>query len=241
MHLHRALRRSGWRKKLVQLAAANNAHWCNLVCRMNGSPGTFRSSAWYAAGHVPMFYPNMVTLQAGCGLETVHRLTRHMRGGISVKDSFNTIDLKHLNFSKLFEGQWFVMGERRHEPVRWSTISSGAELQQWECAWNNGSPAGIFRRALHSHPAVRFIAFYKDGQIVAGCVLSKSHGVVGVTNFFCPLQTPAAYWAGCLAAAHRFAPNQPVVGYMAGPFPSWLQKEGAIELGKLSVWSKTIA
>lgn len=241
MHLHKALRRGDWRQKLVQLAAANNAHWCNLVCRTNGSPGTFGFSAWYAAGHVPMFYPNIVTLQTGCGLQTIHRLNRHMQGSISVKDSYNTLDLKRLDFDKLFEGQWFVMAETRHKPVRCRTISSGAELQQWECAWNNGLPAGIFRRAVHSYPAVRFIAFYKDGEIVAGCVLSKSHGVVGVTNFFCPPQTPAPYWAGCLAAAQRFAPDQPVVGYVAGTFPDWLHTEGAIELGKLSVWTKRIA
>ena len=45
-------------------AAANNARWCDSVCRAQGTPGEFRRHLWLNRSAVPRFYPNVITLEA---------------------------------------------------------------------------------------------------------------------------------------------------------------------------------
>jgi hypothetical protein len=47
---------------LLRAAVANNARWCDAVCRSHGHPGTFTERMWVSARHAVPFYPNAITL-----------------------------------------------------------------------------------------------------------------------------------------------------------------------------------
>ena len=47
---------------LLHAAVANNARWCNTVCRSHGYPGEFTLRVWISARHALPFYPNAITL-----------------------------------------------------------------------------------------------------------------------------------------------------------------------------------
>lgn len=46
----------------AEIAAANNAAWCDAVCRSHGLTGVFRPTSWSCVGEVPPLYPNLITL-----------------------------------------------------------------------------------------------------------------------------------------------------------------------------------
>ena len=48
--------------RLLDAAVANNASWCDAVCRSHGYPGTFSSRLWASTRHRLRFYPNAITL-----------------------------------------------------------------------------------------------------------------------------------------------------------------------------------
>ena len=47
------------------LAVANNAAWCDAVCRAHGIEGTFFRDYWIQDGEVVPLYPNFITLTPG--------------------------------------------------------------------------------------------------------------------------------------------------------------------------------
>ena len=47
---------------LLGAAVANNALWCDAVCRSHGYPGVFSPRLWTSARHALEFYPNAITL-----------------------------------------------------------------------------------------------------------------------------------------------------------------------------------
>ena len=44
----------------LRAAVANNAAWCDAVCRSHGYPGEFTDRIWISAGHALPFYPNEI-------------------------------------------------------------------------------------------------------------------------------------------------------------------------------------
>ena len=49
-------------KDLLHAAVANNARWCDAVCRTHGYTGEFTTRVWISARHALPFYPNAITL-----------------------------------------------------------------------------------------------------------------------------------------------------------------------------------
>lgn len=50
------------REALLGAAVANNASWCDAVCRSHSYPGTSGARVWISARHDLKFYPNAITL-----------------------------------------------------------------------------------------------------------------------------------------------------------------------------------
>lgn len=50
------------REALLGAAVANNASWCDAVCRSHSYPGTSGARVWISARHDLEFYPNAITL-----------------------------------------------------------------------------------------------------------------------------------------------------------------------------------
>jgi hypothetical protein len=232
----------------VELAARNNAIWCDTVCRAHGIPGEFHEEMWLNRQPVPRFYSNMVTLSGqarGAQLAQLQALETQLTGPWSIKDSFACLDLAPLGFRPLFDATWLW-----HEPshtfpgihipgVNWSRVESGRELAEWEAAWN-GEPAGgyprIFLPALLSDPDVLFIAAYQAREIAAGAIANYTDEVVGLSNIFVRAGDAAVFWEGFLNMTRELFPGLPVVGYERGPGLALAQRAGFRLLNPMRVW-----
>ncbi|MGW7342922.1 hypothetical protein [Streptomyces sp. NPDC054854] len=230
---------------LLLAAARNNADWCDAVCRAHGVPTTFTPAAWSGAARTPPMYPDAVSLTPGATPEEVLGGVDTASPGCGVKDSFAALDLTPAGFEVLFEARWI------HRPAgpaaagtgdagpSWSRVRDTGELADWEAAWGDGEPSGLFRPALLA-PDIAFLAGRSGGRIVAGAVLSLGGGVVGVSNLFAPGPAGAdSAWAAVVGAAHELWPGLPVVGYEHGEDLDAAVRAGFAPLGPLRVWLHT--
>ena len=92
----------------AELAVAENAAWCALVCG-----GQFGPRAWTSRARTPEFYPDAVTLTPDATAADVLPFVDGS-AGCSVKDSFATLELP--GFSLLFEATWLACGPGVPEP-----------------------------------------------------------------------------------------------------------------------------
>jgi hypothetical protein len=197
----------------IALAARNNAEWCDAVTRSWGGHGEFGPELWINSGEAPTFYPNAVTLMP---MGWVPTAIATAEDGFAVKDSFALMDLAPLGYTPLFDAQWIwrePQPAQKSNNAAWWIVRDAESLARWEVAWRGDEPAlDLFRSSLLRELDHAFIAGEVDGQIVAGCVASRSAAVVGLSNLFGPEDLAA----GCVAAAQDFAPGLPVVGYEQG-------------------------
>jgi hypothetical protein len=224
------------------------AQQCDLV-RCDGAPpraaGEFTTAAWLNRRPAPRFHPNLVTLN-GPQEERAHRdaLDRLLQSppaqGWAVKDSFAALALDTLGFDLLFEAQWI------HRPAGGfdaadsgaRRVTSAAMLAAWEEAWCGGmADVGLFPPALLQEPDHAVIAATRTGAVVAGCIATRSDGVLGISNLFAPADDDGALRAACLDAAARFAPAVPLVGYERGDSLARMKARGFAEIGALRVWT----
>jgi hypothetical protein len=215
-----------------ELAAWNNAVWCDAVCRAHGRPGTFRKAVWATQHAVPPFFPNAVTL-GGAEASTTHAaavqelIAARLPGAWAVKDSFCTLDLHRHGFSLLFEAEWIYRPASRPHPddrldgVHWVRVTEAEELAAWEVAWRadqepfEGWPR-LFPDRLLTNGDIAVIAAVRKDEIVAGAVGSRSGVVVGLSNLFLPREEARDFRAGCLAQVIDTFPGLPIVGYDRG-------------------------
>jgi len=99
---------------IAALAAHNNALWCDAVCRAHDRPGEFHESLWFTRLGAPRFYPDAVTMggveAAPAQTEAIAALVGSTRQReLSVKDSFQSLDLSSLGFEPLFDAEWVAL------------------------------------------------------------------------------------------------------------------------------------
>jgi hypothetical protein len=239
--------------RLVVAAAANNAHWCDIVCRAHGAATEFAPHAWRCRSAAPPLYPNLVTLDGSAPAQQAAQL-RAIEGlqsldlptGWAVKDSFRSLDLAPRGFEMLFEAFWIVRDPAAPMPASpfgAAAIDDPAGLVAWESAWRRDEPTGdnelparLFPDALLAHPDVAFLAIRRDGRIVAGAAVNRGAGVAGVTNLFFGDEPPATI-AGAISAAiaSRF-PGLPIVDYEQADRAQELRRAEFRILARLAVW-----
>ncbi len=224
----------------VAVAAANNAEWCDIVCRTHNIVADRSAGAWTTQTRSPPLYPDAVTLAPGAETTTV--LARIDRSpGCSVKDSFATLDLTEHGFRVLFDAQWYV-----HEPVarqtavpgpRWTVVRDLATFGRWESAWRGADgPADVLHPSLLNETTVTVLAAEKGERIVGGAILNRSSDVVGITNFFAEQGTAPDTWEGCFVFASSLFPGAAFVGYESGRDLEVVRSLGAMVVGPLRVW-----
>lgn len=242
----------------TQLAQAvkNNVQWCDLVCRAHGAPGEYTAHLWLNRQQTPRFYPNAITLtrtESGTPEQQgiYDLLDRALPAHGGVKDSFCSLDLTPLGFTRFFVAQWIWRDPTLPKPatptdnVRWVVIQDAQTLARWETAWN-GQPSGgetaalprVFLPTLLDDPTISFLAAYTGEQIVGGAIANHSGDVVGVSNLFYPDQAAEKFWAGCIAAIIARYPTLPLVGYEQGADLAAAQRLGFATLGPLQVWGR---
>jgi len=223
-----------WRSR----AAANNAEWCDMVCRSHGLEGRFDDDAWTCPTRTPVFYPDAVTLVPRPSVPAL--LARIDSGpGCSVKDSFATLDLSDHGFGVLFDAHWVVCTDAEREPETtvppWEVVQKADLLASWEEARDEG-PSGIFRAELLAHDAVAVLCARREERVTAGAVLQRSPTVVGISNFFTTDGAVDAAWSGCITLANSLFPGSTFVGYESGDALDVVRRHGFEPAGALRVW-----
>ncbi len=222
----------------LELAAGNNAEWCDAFCRAHGVVGVFDEWLWTSPSRTPPLYPDAVTLAPGvAATEVLARVDAG--GGCSVKDSFADLDLRVHGFDVLFEAQWLLLEHADADAAGWGRVEGEAELHEWEVAWGP-SPTGsaFFVPALLATPQVAFLARRDDRRVVAGAIASRSEGVIGLSNVFGARDDIAESYAGAAALAQRLFGPLAVVGYESGAPLAAVRRAGFAAIGGLRVWAK---
>ena len=134
-------------RRLIRVAALNNAEWCDAFCRTHGIVGRFQADYWFSPVRTPRYYPDAVTLLPEITLE-------HVLSGIetseacSVKDSFTGLDLAAAGFRPLFRAHWLTRepADSRVRSARgWSVLTTAEQLGEWEAAWAGLAEGGSDR------------------------------------------------------------------------------------------------
>lgn len=224
------------------LAAANNAAWCDRVCRSHGLATVFAADAWTCALRAPTYYPDAVALVPDLSIPAL--LARiAATPGCSIKDSFASLDLAPWGFRVLFEASWLVRERsaavERPAPVwRWEVVHDETQFTEWERAWRgDDGPAGVLRSDLMGDPSIAVVGGYDaDGTVVAGGVLNRDASCVGISNVFALGDESDEAWAALVGLAEeRFGPET-FVGYESGAALRAAARAGFVETGPLRVW-----
>lgn len=222
------------------IAAANNAEWCDAVCRTHGIDAEVDGDAWTSRTRTPPLYPDAVTLVPDPSLpELLARVDASPC--CSIKDSFASLDLTSHGFRVLFNAQWIVRGLTAPQTIaagpRWTVVRDVNAFATWESAWRGGhGPLDVLRADLLRMQSVKVLAAQVDDRIVGGAVLSRSAAVVGISNFFADAPTAPTSWQGCLALASALFPGETLVGYESGDALDEAGMYGFDTVGPLRVW-----
>jgi hypothetical protein len=226
-------------------AAANNAGWCDLVCRSHGLDPALDRDAWTSRMRTPPLYPDAVTLAGDVSVPGL--LARvDAAAGCSIKDSFASLDLSAVGFRVLFEAEWIVRPPSATSSAAapagvaaWEVVRAPDVFVAWERAWRgDDGPVGVLRADLLGHPSVTVLAARDGDRVSAGAVLYRGAGVVGVSNMFTDPDRGRAGWVGCLALVDAVVPGATVVGYEAGDALAAALSAGFRTAGPLRVWSR---
>jgi hypothetical protein len=225
---------------VARRAAANNAEWCDLVCRTHAIHGTFDGEAWSSPTRTPPFYPDAVTLGADVPVPDLLARIDASRG-CSIKDSFASLDLTSFGFRALFDAAWTVRratpGQRSPTGLRWDVVRDPERFVGWEQAWRgDGGQRHVLRPALLDHEDVTVLAGRDGDRVVAGVVLNHSTEVVGVSNFFSTHGDVAANWASGLAHIGELVPGAILVGYESADALDAPRSDEFETAGPLRVW-----
>ena len=241
----------------TELAACNNAVWCDTMRRAHGAAGEFVDGLWRNPQASPPFHPNLVTLRVsqdpGVALDHARRLlASKLAGRWGIKDSFCTLELAELGFETVVDASWLWREPTRHAPVslapaalpmRWEQITSPAALADWEARWS-GVPAPVdhdgrraqFPVSLLAERDVVFLGGFVGPMQVAGAILNRTDRVVGLSNVFASAEVEAAAWTGFVRSAELAFPDAPLVGWEQGRSLDLARACGFEPVGQLRVW-----
>jgi hypothetical protein len=248
---------------LLRAAVANNAGWCDAVCRSHGYPGEFTPRTWISSRHDLPFYPNAITLSPDAATADT-QAARDPDRAYGVKDSFACLDLAPAGLAPLFDADWVAWDSVAGDPVardwapeerrpaeglRWQAVSGAAELARWEAAWAaDGDVAGLFRPDLLADPCCAILSCHRDGALAGGAIAYTTDGVTGISNLFTTglpgevpwpgTLRPGTFWRSAVLAAAALRPGLPVVGYEHGEDLAAAREAGGRVIGPLRVWTR---
>ena len=166
---------------------------------------------------------------------------------LSVKDSFDCLDLGTLGFAPVFDAQWFcasvlnlpVPGSAGS--VRWTFVGIDADLARWQQAWRPGTVGSrfrTFRPELLARPDIRFVYGLLDGRPIGGGILNATDDVTGLSNVFASGIATEAVLQGLASMAWTWRPNRRLVGYESGADLAAARRVGFETVGRLRIWRR---
>jgi len=215
---------------LVERAALDNAHWCDCVVGAHGGTGTFRADAWTSRRRTPNGYPDAVTLRPDANAALLEAVDSGP--GCSVKDSFALLDLERCGFEVLFEAQWIALTEPalRAATLDWGEARGPDAVDHWEV---NALTAGVLDAV-----GVTPLLGRRDGDVVAGAIMSAMTGSTGISNVFASPDLTEVVWAELAVVVPELRPRAPVVGYERGYRLAAACAAGFSAIGPLRVWHR---
>jgi hypothetical protein len=225
--------------EIQRLAATDNAALCAAMWRAHGLAVERGAGCVACAGTPPRFYPNVVTVDPTTDprdqLEWIAARSERDVGAFFVKDSYRLLALDELGFEPLIEAQWI------HRPVGtaadttrldWRTVTDAGALAAWEVAWSNGAAEPpLFLPQFLADPSVTMLAGWTNRAIAAGCIVTVTGAVAGVSNVF----GDAREAIGAAAAASA---GGDLVGYENGDALAAALDAGFRTVGGLVVWKR---
>lgn len=229
----------------IALAARNNAHWVDAVCRAHALVGTMDESLWASPRRTPPYYPDAVTLAADLGAyDVLGRIDAS--DGASVKDSWSRLDLSVEDFARLVDGQWLwrdpsgpgTVPTAAGDGRPWRRLTTAEEHSAWVRRWaRDPEDALILPASLLGEPDVHFLAAEAgDDLYAAGCIVNVTDGVAGVGNLFDADGDAGRAWLGAVSAAADVAGDRPLVAWEAGDGLDAPVAAGFETIGPLTVW-----
>jgi len=186
--------------------------------------------SWVNARPVPRFYPNVVTLLPGKAEVAGQReavdvlLKSNLPGRWAVKDSFRALDLSRAGFEVLLEARWIRNAMPRPDlssDIVWQRERKGA--------------AGL----PFDDPDFAMFTGRRGFRVVAGGMLYRAEGVVGLTNVVADAADARAVWRSLALLAAQTFPRLPVVGYESGDELA-AARDAGFEVGdRLRVWVRS--
>ena len=238
---------------LLRAAVANNARWCDAVCRSHGRPGEFAGRMWISPRHDLPFYPNAITLSPQATAADAGA-ARDPGRPYAVKDSFARLDLAPQGLKPLFDADWIAWDPAPDERplvagLSWKPVSGAADLARWEAAWaGDDDVAGLFRPDLLADPDCAILGCYRDGVLAGGTIAYTAARVTGISNMFksgSPDEMPrpgalglSTLWQSAVRAVAALRPGLPVVGYQRGEDLAAAREAGGRVIGPLRVWTR---
>ncbi|MFN8624198.1 MAG: hypothetical protein U0869_25935 [Chloroflexota bacterium] len=229
----------------VELAAVDNARWCDAVCRAHGLRTSATADLWICHDVPPRYLPCATTLRRGPGADAALRAQLAGRGGApgGVKDGFLELDLSDLGLRELFRAEWLWRAPPTSPAptaLAWRRATTPAGLAAWEAAWEGSErPADVpvqFPPALLADAGIALLAGFRDAAIAVVAALSLTEPVVGVSNVAGSDPASDDGWADLPSVAARWFPGRPLVGYERGEDLAKARRHGFTPTGPLRVW-----
>lgn len=195
---HKPVWRFGLHSYLFK-AIKNNAKWCDLITKGHGKPGDFESGLWRNTNQVPLFYPNIITLDQKTSeaqkdiIDTITSI--NPKDNWAIKDSYARLELEGDGFFELFESHWFYRSSEIDLPnisaenFQIVKIETDSDLLRWEKAWSKYQPitpveGSIFPKSILSKPDVVVLASIRGDEFISGLIANKTDDVIGISNLF---------------------------------------------------------
>ena len=232
----------------LKIAILNNNDLYEAVFSAQNMSFLRGRSICYCLEKTPPLYSNLVTVSEKWQPDEtlsliVDNFKRENWEQWSVKDSFAVLDLETFGFRRLFDANWFYLAAARFTPVSnrlgmsYKIVENEKVLTEWRRVWDSDERLGrkIFQPAMLDDPNVRFVAGEDGEKIVSGCLINKTAGILGISNFFAPAQN-IEYWSDIIAFVHESIEFTDIVGYQRTDCLQKIQPLGFETTGDLTVW-----
>lgn len=235
-----------------KLASNNNLALYQAVFASHNKTLEHNDGIYFLPVKTPPLYSNLATRsedwQPDDVFQQIDKLAKEESwDDWSIKDSFQCLDLTKFGFEKLFDAQWIYL-ESGHfsaaetsDPVDFKVVKSEDDLQLWIEVWGEGVELGnqIYNKALVENSDVLFIVGYVENKPKHVALLNKSEDVIGVSNFFVPEKTEAA-WSSLVSFIQNHFGTKDIVGYEDAETVSKIKSVGFEPVGDLTVWLKKL-
>lgn len=239
-------------KNKQKLASNNNLALYQAVFASHNKTLEHNENIYFLPVKTPPLYSNLATRsedwQPDEIFQQIDELAKEENwDDWSIKDSFQCLDLVKFGFEKLFDAQWIYLGSddfynaNTSDHIDFKIVESEADLQLWIEVWGEGVELGnqIYNKALVENPDVVFVVGYVDEEPQHVALLNKSEDVIGVSNFFVPEKTEAA-WSSLVGFIQTKFGSIDIVGYEDAETVSKIKSIGFETVGDLTVWLKKL-